>query len=87
MELEESDVKAYADFPKEIRERRKKQWPKLKKAREEGKSDFFSKPDPDNVIYRWQLCCIIILQIFANFFLAVLKTKVIMIHFLFTFLC
>ena len=38
---EEIDVKVYADLPKEIRERRKKQWPKLKKAREEGKIAFF----------------------------------------------
>ena len=36
----------YADFPKEISERRKKPWPRLKKAREEGKSAFFSKPEP-----------------------------------------
>ena len=32
------DIKVYANFPiKEMRERRKKQWPRLKKAREEGK--------------------------------------------------
>ena len=35
---EEIDVKVYA---KEIRQRRKKQWPKLKKAREEGNIAFF----------------------------------------------
>ena len=46
---EEVDVKVYADLPKEIRERRKKQWPKLKKAREEGKIAFFSKPEPDKL--------------------------------------
>ena len=39
----ESDtaVKVYSDLPKEISERRKKQWPRLKKAREEGKIAFF----------------------------------------------
>ena len=32
----------YADLPKEIRERRQKLWPKMKKkAREEGKVAFF----------------------------------------------
>ena len=30
------DVKVYADLPKEIQESRKKQWPRLKRAREEG---------------------------------------------------
>ena len=49
-ELEgETDVKVYSDLPKEISERRKKQWPRLKKAREEGKIAFFSKPEPDQL--------------------------------------
>lgn len=49
-ELEgDTDVKVYSDLPKEISERRKKQWPKLKKAREEGKIAFFSKPEPDKL--------------------------------------
>ena len=39
----------YADFPKEISEKRKKQWPHLKKAREEGKIAFFSKREPDKL--------------------------------------
>ncbi|CAH3165385.1 unnamed protein product [Porites lobata] len=43
------DIKVYADFPREISERRKKQWPRLKKAREEGKTAFFSKPEPDKL--------------------------------------
>jgi len=46
---DESDVKVYADFPKEIRERRKKLWPKMKKAREEGKIAFFDKREPDKL--------------------------------------
>ena len=46
-ELEgDTDVKVYSDLPKEISERRKKQWPRLKKAREEGKIAFFSKREP-----------------------------------------
>ena len=41
-ELEsDTDVMVYLDLPKEISERRKKQWPRLKKAREEGKIAFF----------------------------------------------
>ena len=49
-ELEgETDVKVYSDLPKEISERRKKQWPRLKKAREKGKMAFFSKPEPDQL--------------------------------------
>ena len=45
-ELEsDTDVKVYSDLPKEISERRKRQWPRLKKAREEGKTAFFSKPE------------------------------------------
>jgi len=42
-------IKVYADFPKEIGKRRKKQWPRLKKEREEGKIAFFSKPEPDKL--------------------------------------
>lgn len=37
------------DLPKEIRDRRKAQWPKLKKAREEGKSGYFSRREPDKL--------------------------------------
>ena len=42
----DTEVKVYSDLPKEISERRKRQWPRLKKAREEGKIAFFSKPEP-----------------------------------------
>ena len=45
----ESEVKVYADLPKEIRERRQKLWPKMKKAREEGKVAFFDKREPDKL--------------------------------------
>ena len=48
-EAADADVKVYADYPDEIRERGKKQWPKMKKAREEGKTAFFSKPEPDKL--------------------------------------
>ena len=49
-ELEsDTDVKVYSDFPKEIIERRKKQWPKLKETRKEEKIAFFSKPEPDKL--------------------------------------
>ena len=34
-------MKVNADLPKEIRERRQKLWPKMKKVREEGKVAFF----------------------------------------------
>ena len=37
----------YADLPKEIQENRKKKWPCLKKAREEGKSAYFSRKEPN----------------------------------------
>lgn len=40
---DETEVRVYTDLPKEIQERRKKQWPKLKKAREEGKLASFDK--------------------------------------------
>ena len=43
------DITVYADFPNEISKRRKKQRPRLKKAREEGKIAFFSKPEPDKL--------------------------------------
>ena len=36
----------YVDYPKEIQERRKKQWPKIKQATEEGKLASFSKKEP-----------------------------------------
>ena len=41
-ELESNtDVKVYSDLPKEISERRKRQWPRLKKATEERKIAFY----------------------------------------------
>ncbi|KAL9958754.1 hypothetical protein ACROYT_G035812 [Oculina patagonica] len=40
-EAADTDVKVYADFPEEIRRRRKLQWPKMKKAREEDSLNFF----------------------------------------------
>ena len=46
---EESEVKVFADFPQQIRERRKKQWPIMKKAREEGKVAYFDRQEPDQL--------------------------------------
>ena len=46
---EETNVKVYADYPKEIRERRKQQWPRMKKAREEWKTPIFLKSEPDKL--------------------------------------
>ena len=43
------DFKVLVDLPKEIRDRRKAQWPKLKKAREEGKTGYFSWREPDKL--------------------------------------
>ena len=61
-ELEsDTDVKGYSDLPKEISERRKRQWPKLKKAREEGKTAFFSKPEPDKLFIDGQFVPLIFL--------------------------
>lgn len=37
---EETNVKVFTGYPKEISERGKKQWPRMKKAREEGKKPF-----------------------------------------------
>ena len=46
-EIRESlEVKVLADLPKEVRERRKNQWPKLRQARAEGKRAFFSWQEP-----------------------------------------
>ena len=42
-------VNVSADLPKEIRESRKKLWPHLRKARSEGKTAFFSRPEPDKL--------------------------------------
>ena len=43
------EVKVYSDLPKEIQDRRKKQWSKLKKAREEGKLAAFDRKEPDKL--------------------------------------
>ena len=43
------EVKVYSDLPKEIQNRRKKQWSKLKKAREEGKLAAFDRKEPDKL--------------------------------------
>ena len=45
----ESEVKVYADLPKLIPDRRQKLWPKMKKAREEGKVAFCDKREPDKL--------------------------------------
>ena len=60
-EAADTDVKVYADYPDEIRERRKKQWPKMKKAREEGKTAFSAKPSQISYLlmanwFRYKLC-------------------------------
>ena len=47
---DEIDVKLYADYPREIQERRRKLWPRLKRAREEGKRAFFDRKEPDKLI-------------------------------------
>ena len=44
-----TEVRVFTDLPKEIQERRKKQWPKLKKAREEGKVASFDRKEPDKL--------------------------------------
>ena len=46
---EETNAKVYADYLKEISERRKQQWPRMKKAREEGKTAIFLKSEPDKL--------------------------------------
>ena len=43
------DFKVLVDLLKEIRDRRKAQWPKLKKARDEGKTGYFSWREPDKL--------------------------------------
>ena len=47
---DEIEVRVYADYPKEIQERRRKLWPRLKQAREDGKRAFFDKKEPDKLI-------------------------------------
>ena len=44
-----TEVRVFTDLPKEIQERHKKQWPKLKKAREEGKLTSFDNREPDKL--------------------------------------
>jgi len=46
---DEIDVKVYADLPTEIQENPKKQWPQLKRAREEGKTAYFRRKEPDKL--------------------------------------
>ena len=43
------EVRVFTDLPKKIQERPTKQWPKLKKAREEGKLASFDKKEPDKL--------------------------------------
>ena len=45
------DIKVYADFPKEISERRKKQWRRLKKARGEGRERLLSSANQNPINY------------------------------------
>ena len=56
LELKEDiEVRVNTDLPKEIQEHRKKQWPKLKKAREEGKVASFDRKEPDKLYIDGQL--------------------------------
>ena len=43
------DFKVLVDSPKEIRDRKKVQWPKLKRAREECKTGYLSWREPDKL--------------------------------------
>ena len=52
---DEIEVRVYADYPKEIQERRRKLWPRLKQAREDGKRAFFDKKEPDKLIVNGHL--------------------------------
>ena len=47
--VEESGVKVYANFPRQIQEKRNEQWPIMKKAREEGKVAYFDRQEPDKL--------------------------------------
>jgi len=44
-----TEMRVFTDLPKEIQERCKKQWPKLKKAGGEGKLALFNKKEPDKL--------------------------------------
>ena len=44
------NVKLYADYPREIEERRRKLRPRLKCLREEGQRAFFDRKEPDTLI-------------------------------------
>ena len=46
---DDTEVRVFTDLPREIQERRNKQWPKLKKARDEGKLASFDKKEPDKL--------------------------------------
>ena len=46
---DDTEVRVFTDLPREIQERRKKQGPKLKKAKEEGKLASFDKKEPDKL--------------------------------------
>ena len=46
---DDTEVRVFTDLPREIQERRKKQWSKLKKAREEGKLASFDRKEPDKL--------------------------------------
>ena len=64
-ELEsDTDVKVYSDLPQEVSERRKKQWPKLKKAREERKIAIFNKPEPDKLFTDGKHCFFDVVVVF-----------------------
>ena len=49
------NVKIYSDLPRESQVGRKKQWPILKRAREEEKSAFFSKKESDKLFIEGSL--------------------------------
>ena len=46
---DEIDIKVYADYPKEIQDRRRKLWLRLKRAREDGRRAFFDRKEADKL--------------------------------------
>jgi len=54
--LQDDTIHIYPDYPKSIQESRKRQLPKLKTAKEAGKTAFFSQSKPDLLYVEGQLC-------------------------------
>ena len=60
-------MKVHPDLPKDIKERGKKQRLRMREAREEGKTAYFGKPEPDKLFINGEFGPLLSYSFYVNF--------------------